>query len=289
MSVKYKSQKSEPITSYGMININLSGELKEYENNIKSAFTKNTHVDILSLAVDDNDDYRNIYNMVQKNLLFLLISRKHSLGYIEFIRGRYDISDNSTIEHLFVQMTENEIYNIFEIPFDTLWCILWKKNAKKNTYNKEYVTASEKYEYVISTYNINDFKPKYPTKEWGFPKGRKNNGETNINCALRECSEETTLCRSEMHILTGISPLVEEMTGTNNVQYRHIYYLSIIDNIRNLSIENDTIQFAEIDTAGWFKKERILNLIRPYHKEKIDIVNQIISFIAYTVYCVEQK
>ena len=143
MSVKYKTHKSEPITSYGMININLPGPLKEYEQNVKAAFTKNTSVDILTLKIEDNEKYNEIHDMVKNTLLFLLISRKHSLGYIEFIRGRYDISDNTSIEHLFIQMTENEIYNIFKIPFDTLWCILWKKNAKKNTYNKEYIVAKE--------------------------------------------------------------------------------------------------------------------------------------------------
>jgi 8-oxo-dGTP pyrophosphatase MutT (NUDIX family) len=286
MSIKFKVNKHEPTTSYGIINLYLSNELSIYKSSIKHAFNTNLHVEIPSITIDDNNnEYNKIYKMVKDNLIFLLVSRKNSLGYIEFIRGRYDISDTNTIEHLFKQMTETEICNIFTLSFDTLWCTMWRKNSRKNMYNKEYVTANENYTFVIDQYNINTFKPEHPIKEWGFPKGRKNSNETNMTCAIRECCEETSLVKTEINILTGIAPLVEEMTGTNDVIYKHVYYLSIIDNIRNLTINDDIAHFAEIDIVGWFKKDRTDNLIRPYHTKKLDIINQVITFITYAIYC----
>jgi hypothetical protein len=283
MNTKYKA-KHEPITSYGVVNLHLSNDLEKYSERIKFAFMKNNNVNIPSINADNNEEYNNIHKMVEDNLIFLLVSRNHSLGYIEFIRGRYDISDSHTIEHLFLQMTETEIFNIFTMPFDDLWCELWRKNAKKHVYNKEYNITIEKFKFVKANYNSNSFKPEYPVKEWGFPKGRKNNNESNMSCASRECCEETSLIKNEINILTGVSPLIEQMTGTNDVNYKHVYYLSIIDNIRMLKVNDDITHFIEIDTVGWFKKDLVDNLIRPYHTEKLNIINQIITFITYAIY-----
>ena len=277
-----------PITSYGIININLADELKVYKDEIKSVFgTNNNNINISEF--DNNEEktplYDQIYKEVRNSLLFLLVSRKHSLGYIEFIRGRYDIHEFESIKHLFNQMTEYEITNIKNLTFDLLWCRLWKKNAKKQTYDKEYQLSDEKFTYVKENYNLEVFKPTFPTSEWGFPKGRRNNGEQDIECAMRECCEETNLLNSEMNILTGVNPIVEQMVGTNGVEYRHIYYMSIIDNIRRLNTDIDPHHFIEIDTIGWFKRDRVHTLIRPYHTEKLDIVEKIINFLTYVIYC----
>jgi len=284
MNTKYLA-KREPITSYGVINLHLSGELEQYAETLK---TSHSNIETNALPYikhpEQNKKYMDILKMVEKNLTFLLVSRNHSLGYIEFIRGRYDISDSHTIEHLFIQMTETEIFNIFTMSFDDLWCELWKKNAKKNIYNKEYSDAISKYSFIKLHYTRDSFKPQYPVSEWGFPKGRKNNSESNMQCASRECCEETSLNNKELNMLTGVSPLIECMTGTNNVCYKHVYYLSVVDHMRPLNINNDAYHFIEIDTVGWFKKSLVNNLLRPYHTEKLNIINKIIQFVAYVVY-----
>lgn len=281
-------KKGDPITSYGVINIHLSGELSKYNETLQTVFGTNANINIEEIEADRNtDEYRSIYKMVEQNLLFLLVSRKHSLGYIEFLRGNYDISDNivTSIQHLFDQMTENEIQSIFSETFDALWCGLWKKNAKKATYTKEYLSSVEKFNFVRSLFDKNSFKPIYPISEWGFPKGRKNANEPSISCAIRECCEETSLVSTELSMLTGVNALVEDMVGTNNVKYKHVYYLSVIEELRNLSIRTDIYHFTEIDTAGWFKKNNTMNLIRPYHTEKLRIIDEIVKFIAYVIHC----
>ena len=279
---------SEPVTSYGVININITEPLNHYTPLILKAFEQSkSDVDITTIIDIDNNEFKLLKNLVSESILFLLISRKHSLGFVEFIRGRYDINDDKCIRYLFIQMTENEIREIFTTQFDILWNSMWKKNARKTTYHKEYTVAKDKHTKIMQKYKMKNFKPKFPTREWGFPKGRKNNNEANISCAIRECCEETTLFKSEISVLPGILPLTEIMLGTNMVQYKHIYYLSIMSSTRALDIFNDELQFVEIDTAGWFKKERVMNLIRPYHLEKIKIINQIINFITYAIYCAE--
>lgn len=286
-----KQRKKDPVTSYGIINIHMTNELKEYSETLKLAFNNNSNINIEEIEAK-REDYEDLYKLVEKNLLFLLVSRKHSLGFIEFLRGNYDISGSdpyTTVEHLFKQMTENEIIKIFTKNFDELWCGLWKKNARKPVYTKEYLESKEKFEYVLRNYDENSFKPEYPISEWGFPKGRKNESEANITCAIRECCEETSLVKSELCILPGVGALVENMVGTNNIRYKHIYYLSVIDELRNLTIRSNAYHFAEIDTIGWFKKNRITNLIRPYHTEKLHIVDEIIKFVVYVIHCTKEK
>ena len=58
---------------------------------------------------------------------YLMIQRNNSLGYIEFLLGRYDIHDINSIIVLFKQMTKNEIQRIkkYKNNFITLWNILW--------------------------------------------------------------------------------------------------------------------------------------------------------------------
>jgi len=283
-----------PITSYGIININLTDELKMYKDELKSIFNNfDEHINMDEFNEDEEKTnlYDEIYQNVYKSLLFLLVSRKHSLGYIEFIRGRYNIKEKESIQHLFLQMTEYEITSIKQENFDILWCRLWKKNAKKQVYDKEYQMSNEKFTFVKENINLQIFKPTFPTSEWGFPKGRRNTGENDIDCAIRECCEETNLLRSEMNILQSINPIVEQMVGTNGVEYRHIYYISIIDNIRRLNTDTDlnSHHYIEIDTIGWFKRDRVRTLIRPYHVEKLNIVDKIINFLTFAIYCKKNK
>lgn len=293
-STDIEHKTKEPSTSYGIINVHLSGDLNKYSTLIKKAFELQsindaiTNIDITTLVDISSTEYSEIYNKVTESLMFLLVSRKHSLGYIGFIKGQYELNDINKIKHLFVQMTNEEIDLMFKNTYDQLWNMLWKRNSKKMIYNKDFNANKAKFNEIMSKYNIHDFKPKFPTREWGFPKGKKNGNESNISCAIRECGEETTLCKSEITILPGIMPLTEIMRGTDNVQYKHVYFLALLENIRVLDLDNDSPHFVEIDTAGWFKKERTLNLIRPYHVEKIQIIHQITNFITYAIYCIEQ-
>jgi 8-oxo-dGTP pyrophosphatase MutT (NUDIX family) len=183
-------------------------------------------------------------------------------------------------------MTDLEIRNILITDnFDLLWCDLWKKTARNKNYEKEFISAQEKFNILKKNHLeiIKTFKPKYPIPEWGFPKGRRNILEKDITCAKRECQEETSLDMSEMGVLDRIYPVVEELKGTNNIQYKHVYFLSIVESNRNLNVITTPEQHIEVENVGWFKYDRVMNLIRPYHTEKKKLVDDIIKFIAYNI------
>ena len=60
---------------------------------------------------------------------------------------------------------------------------------------------------LIETGIINDLiiiKPIYKTPEWGFPKGRRNLYEKDLNCALREFSEETGYSSKSINLIESL-------------------------------------------------------------------------------------
>ena len=62
---------------------------------------------------------------------YLLIRRKDTLGFVEFLRGKYNINDRNYILNLFKEMTQNEVKRILSDDFDTLWKQLWMEQSIK--------------------------------------------------------------------------------------------------------------------------------------------------------------
>jgi 8-oxo-dGTP pyrophosphatase MutT (NUDIX family) len=287
--------------SYGIVNIQFTEPLCEYNKYFKNMFSvineedkpinifeRNEQNKVLVTTPEQQRHYNDVETTVKNSMLFLLVSRKYSLGYLEFMRGRYDIEDFESISHLFKQMTDMEIYKIFSSEFASLWFEIWKRRTISKQ-AEEYDNSKHKFNTIMfgpMRVSLHNLRPSFPTAEWGFPKGRRNHNESEIKCAVRECCEETTLYDSEMNILRQISPLVEDMTGTNNVNYHHEYYISITDESHHLSLEYTYLreQFAEIDQIAWLRYDRITNVIRPYHVEKINIIKNLITFVTDEIY-----
>ena len=60
-----------------------------------------------------------LFRYSELGIQFLMIRRKHSLSYIEFIRGRYDLNYESILE-LFNLMSVEEVNKIKNNTFDFL-------------------------------------------------------------------------------------------------------------------------------------------------------------------------
>ena len=71
----------------------------------------------------------NLYNKIE----YLMVQRKDSLGYVDFLRGKYKMFNLNIIS----EMTE-EIENIKKHSYSELWNKLWnKKNEKYERKNEE--------------------------------------------------------------------------------------------------------------------------------------------------------
>lgn len=250
------------------------------------------------------DIYKSI---IRKNMKFLLIQRKFSVGFIEFMRGRYDEMNIEFLTFICNQMTPLELKNIEHKDFDYLWNTMWNNKyinipldiktieeldsydltlSEKKIYLKihlkEYSISKKKFMYIKENNIIKSLilDLKYNEPEWGFPKGRRNIYEQPLECALREFEEETNIDKSNINILDRIAPLNEYFVGTNNINYKHTYYLSITSKCDTVDITTEN-QYIEIGNIGWFNYDEMITMIRPYHKSRLNIIDTIIDFMAY--------
>ena len=134
---------------------------------------------------------------------YLLICRRNTIGFVQFIRGKYILSDKKYIQTLFDVMTNEEIDIIKNNDFKFLWEFLWldKFYSTSSETRKDYDFAINKFKQIIDKnldhnilYYISNKKEFYDEPEWGFPKGRRNIRDFNEkNVAIREFKEETNI------------------------------------------------------------------------------------------------
>jgi ADP-ribose pyrophosphatase YjhB (NUDIX family) len=58
---------------------------------------------------------------------YLMIRRKDTLGYMDFMRGKYSVSNQKYILNMLQQMTVQEKEKLRKYTFDALWSDLWKE------------------------------------------------------------------------------------------------------------------------------------------------------------------
>jgi ADP-ribose pyrophosphatase YjhB (NUDIX family) len=275
-----------PITSYGIIVMNIKD--KKIVDDLKSKYVHkgliydyndNIAIDKFNKTITRNYTEDELSNIID-NVELLFICRRNSVGYIELIRGKYDINDNEYIDYLFKQMTEKEIRMIKENKnnYEYLWCDLWNETLETTKYKKDYVIAKEKFdELCTNDYFNKNFENEYNEPEWGFPKGRRNNNEKNLQCALREFNEETSLLKDDILVLNKLYPFNEIFTGTDGIIYKHVYFIAIKD--KDVEVDKSKLSY-EIGDIRWVKFNEGIKLIRPYQEERKKIMNELIKFLA---------
>ena len=378
---------NKPITSYGIILIDIACDTKDsiYDSlNIPYKYDTNKTESVHSVY-STNKNKQELFCKSKDLIRFLMISRKHSIGYMEFLRGRYKINDIDGIQSLFKQMLPDEIKKISTLDFASLWDDMWsntsreiekaKENANKissentleqkisteplselcdsdkplalreplnkfcdlreplalnkscdlreplalnkscdlreqdklveqdtnvspkisemqkedNTPKKQYhydfLMAQKKFEKIKNAKNmvgifpldwyIKKTKTLYVVNEWGFPKGRKNYKETNLECASREFCEETGLLETDFKILDNIVPIEEIFTGTDGIIYKYVYYVGILTNPNIHFNVQKLINQGEVGDIGWFNFDEAYRSIRQYHVSRLHILTNL--------------
>lgn len=258
-----------PITSFGII------AFKVIDNNTNQIHDKNTRlVNILSSVkqIVTTDTY--------PKTKFLMIQRKDTMGFTDFVRGKYpdDPSESKKILPIFLnEMTEQEKQSLLTKSFDEIWRTLWVNHDSK-CFKNEYEYAYRKFQKLDIPNLIQEFgKSKFTFQEFGFPKGRRNMKETNIACAEREFFEETGYDKNCYDFIKNYPTIHEEFVGTNGVRYRHIYYLvKIKDDAPPAKIDyKNKIQTGEVQNIGWFTYDECMSVIRPYDIAKKQVIKKV--------------
>lgn len=244
-----------PVTSYGIIAV-------RYMNNTNS-------LSLFSKA--------NTINNGNESIQFLLIQRKDSLAFVEFIRGKYNPyeDDNEYLGRLLRGMTQKEQRSILIKSFDELWYSVWGETSNVKSHKNDYDSSSKKFNIIKN--KLPELIRGNPTKwiepEWGFPKGRRNPHESDISCAIREFQEETGLKRSDFTIIQNTYPISETFFGSNQVHYCHKYYIAICNTSVEVKMNIQNPHMArEIGDIQWCTLDESISKIRPDNVEKREIL-----------------
>jgi 8-oxo-dGTP pyrophosphatase MutT (NUDIX family) len=217
---------------------------------------------------------------------YLMIQRRDSLGFVELMRGKYQLDDFRYITTQLKGMTKKERSRFLTLNFNELWSQLWGVDSTSTQYRSEKETSRQKFEALRLNGVLDEsgsrktleevfeqMGPGWETPEYGFPKGRRDPNETERECALRELWEETGLRKEDIKVIENCEPLQETFFGSNQIHYCHKYMLAYIkpDIMVSFDPTNEHMK-REIGDLGWFTLEEALEKIRPENVEKKEVL-----------------
>lgn len=263
-----------PITSFGIV------AFKTVDNHKQEMYDKNIKLqEIVQQSTDKS--YNTLYksNNMYPKTKFLMIQRKDTMGFTDFVRGKYPDDENEIAKILPIflnEMTQQEKHNLLTKSFLDIWQSLWINHESK-CYKNEYDLAYKKFQKLNIPELVKNSNVTFKYQEFGFPKGRRNMKETNIACAEREFFEETGYDKNSYDFIKNYPTILEEFVGTNGIKYRHIYYLvKMKADIPPPKIDyKNKIQTGEVQNIGWFAYEECMSIIRPYDIAKKKVIRKV--------------
>jgi len=231
------------------------------------------------------------YKNIDNEYFFLMVMRKNTYTYIEFIRGLYDILDYDYIKILFDKMTNEEKFKIKTENYKKLWNDIWMITNNDEIKNKtEFYKGIIKFnilkngfyhnnkKYILDSF-IDNSNNNYDTPEWYFPKGKRNPNEDIISTSLREFVEETNMIKDDIKIYKNYK-FEEIHTSSNNKTYKTVFFLSEYYKNHDIIIENfnnkkNEFQLVEIGDIKWISLNNLNKYFRPYENSKKELIIQL--------------
>ena len=243
-----------------------------------------------------------MYYKDRENIKFLMICRKFTLGFMDFILGKYSLNNLDYIHRIFNEMTIDEKLKILSQSFDDLWFSIdynrldvdsdnlsddlrKKIEADYNISKRKFYTIKHGYinkfnQYVNLYQIVKNSRYNWLEQEWEFPKGKRKMNESNLDAAIREFGEETNYPIDKMDILLTEQPIVEKYFGSNNKKYKHIYYIGRAHEYIDYNYETLTDhQDIEISNIRWMTYSEAMTTIRPYQIEKKIALAEVLQYI----------
>jgi len=217
---------------------------------------------------------------------YLMIRRRDTLGYIDFMRGKYSIYNKDYIMNMLKQMTDHEKDKLKNMEFNQLWIGLWGTEALSNQYKSEESISREKLaslrdgiiiknelQTISDMIEESNGYETWKEPEWGFPKGRRNYQEKDYECALREFQEETGYSHKLLNNIANILPYEEIFTGSNYKSYKHKYFVCMM----NYEDTDKEVKFepTEVSKMEWKTIDNCTESIRSYNLEKRQLITNI--------------
>ena len=189
-----------------------------------------------------------IYQTSSSEIKYLAIQRKYSYSFPGIILSYYlkdksrPISesniDNEYLISIIRDMPEIERTIIKNNDFKNIWDIIKKLHYpieyifKENNISNIRERLRKNFEYIkpIVCNKFNEIPSISQDTMWEFPKGKRNNNESNLGCAIREFTEEISnyIKADDIHILKHVQPFIEKFKSNNYKRYCFHYYVAIL-------------------------------------------------------------
>jgi len=210
----------------------------------------------------------------------LMICRKDSFGFIDLVRGKYSPSSVGQVQSMCDSMTMAEREFVLTHTFEEIWEKLWGASANRTGKSAE-LAAANKFDLLrrgIKTKNgtttatldemLAESTTTWEDAEWEFPKGRRNTGERDFECAVREFHEETGLLAEDVGLVTNLQPMVVTFSA-NKKQYTYKYFLAIASGAMTHDLRH--FQVEEVSKLEWKTFDECMASLRD-HEEKRELV-----------------
>lgn len=189
----------------------------------------------------------------QNGMEILLVKKRYTYSFNKFVNGRYRSDDRPGLIALFDGMTPDEKLDILSLNFTQIWYRIWLNNAQKIS---SFYTSKSKFENTfmadggVKLKHLMARSHKHGALVWEIPKGRKKSKhESDIQCGLREFTEETTLTKKQIKLMFDNTQYSYISDG---VKYTFIYYYALarVNVEPTVSVVNK-MQIGEILEIKW--------------------------------------
>lgn len=231
-------------------------------------YRKNTSHGIILFTLNDKED-----------ILFIVAKRRYTYAYVEFLFRKNKREHQNLIE----DMTLKEIAQLITYKFERLW-----EDFHLESFTSD--SSFRKYAHELFLENIKRYRPQLLRaievprgKEnkkviWEFPKGKRNSGETGLECALREFKEETGIDTKDfVHIE---DTFLENYVGDDDRTYSTILYPMFVKDYKDLRIHRKKSRYSiskdyissEVKCVKWMTRDECSKVL-PLSKMKfIDFI-----------------
>lgn len=207
------------------------------------------------------------YNETNNKIEYLLVKRRTTFSYSDFILKHYNNHNDVKLLQLFNEMSHEEKLDILSGDFNRMWYRLFMINPDKNTnpqHLEKYILCKSYFEKKFMSDNGVKLKELICKSScldyiWEIPKGRKSfSQEKDLTCAMRELEEETNFSSSNYIILNDET--IKTTTISCGVKYINHYFLAISTQKKNTNIKisyNINQQLSEVSRISWLDIDNI--------------------------------
>lgn len=179
------------------------------------------------------------FNLQTKKMEMLVIKKRYTFYFVEFILGHYYASDNKRLIYLFNRMSAEEKVEIESLNFSRMWYRVWVTDFSDPSLHliesrqyQNFCRCRKKFDNIFLKNNGKRIKSLLNSSinqdsMWEIPKGRKNTPqETDLNCAKRETSEEAGINEKDYMLIPDIRPFDMEYSN-EKAKYINKYFICV--------------------------------------------------------------